>query len=61
MLFKKARENNTQIEVTLVIGEKVSKKSMFSLCLKPLANSLALNYCSIRFEFFFRIHLQPIA
>ena len=43
-------------------GEKVSKKSMFSLCLKPLATRRAL-YLSIvpsGFSFFFKIHLQPI-
>lgn len=50
------------MDVILVTGEKVSKKSMFSLCLKPLATRRAL-YLSIvqsGFSFFFKTHLQPI-
>jgi hypothetical protein len=42
--------------------EKISKKSLFSLCLKPLATRRVL-YLSIvpsGFSFFFKIHLRPI-
>ena len=57
-----ASEINTRMDVILVTGEKVSKKSIFSFCLKPLATSLAL-YLSIvpsGFSFFLSTHLQPI-
>ena len=50
------------MDVILVTGEKVSKKSMFSFCLEPFATSRAL-YLSIApsgFNFFLNTHLQPI-
>src|SRR6266487_647353 len=50
------------MDVIRVIGEKVSKKSIFSLCLKPLATRRALYLSTVPsgFSFFFKIHLQPI-
>lgn len=51
------------MDVILVTGEKVSKKSIFSLCLKPLATRQAL-YLSIvpsGFSLFFKIYLQLIS
>src|SRR3954466_6385009 len=50
------------MDVILVTGEKVSQKSTFSRCLKPLATRRAL-YLSIvpsGFSFFFKTHLQLI-
>lgn len=50
------------MDATLVTEEKVSKKSIFSLCLKSLDTKRAL-YISIVpsvFSFFFKTHLQPI-
>ena len=50
------------MDVILVTGEKVSKNSRPSSCLKPFATSLAL-YLSIEpsgFNFFLKTHLQPI-
>jgi hypothetical protein len=55
-------EISTLMDVILVTGEKVSKKFIFSFCLKPLATRRAL-YLSILpsgFSFFFKTHLQPI-
>ena len=55
-------ENKTLMIVILVIGENVSKKSTFYLCLNPLATSCALHFYMVPsgFNFFLRIHLQPI-
>ncbi|CAL5385896.1 unnamed protein product [Camellia sinensis] len=53
---------NSLMDVTLVTGEKVSKKSRSTCCLKPLATSLAL-YLSIvpsGLSFLRRTHLHPI-
>ena len=50
------------MNVILVIGEKVSKNSRPSNCLKPLATSLTL-YLSIDssgFNFLCKTHLHPI-
>lgn len=50
------------MDVILVNGENVSNKSIFSLCLKPLATRQAL-YLSIvpsGFSFFFQTNLQLI-
>ena len=56
------RENNTLMDVIPVTGEKVSKKSTFSLCQNPLTMSHALYFSTMPsgFNFFLRIHLQPI-
>ncbi|CAL0303026.1 unnamed protein product [Lupinus luteus] len=50
------------MDVILVTGEYVSKKSTFSLCLKPLATRRALYLSTVPsgFSFFFNTHLQPI-
>ena len=53
---------NCLMDVILVTGEKVSKNSRPSSCLKPFATSLAL-YFSIEpsgFNFFLKTHLQQI-
>ncbi|CAL5352970.1 unnamed protein product [Camellia sinensis] len=53
---------NNLMDVTLVTGENVSKKSRSACCLKPFATSLAL-YLSIvpsGLSFFLKTHLQPI-
>ena len=50
------------MDVILVTGEKVSKKSISAFCLKPFATSLALNVSIVPsgLSFFLRTHLQPI-
>ena len=50
------------IDVILVIGENVSKKSRSAFCLKPFTTSLALNLSidPYSFNFFLRTHLQPM-
>ena len=50
------------IDVILVIGENVSKKSRLTFCLKPFATSLALKFSidPSSFNFFLRTHLQPM-
>ena len=50
------------IDVILVIGENVSKKSRSAFCLKPFAISLVLNLSidPSGFNFFQRTHLQPM-
>src|SRR4030066_1000899 len=57
-----AKEINTLMDVIRVTGEKVSKKSIFSLCVKPLATRRALYLSTVPsgFIFFLSIHLQPI-
>ena len=50
------------MDLTLVTGENVSKKSRSACCLKPFATSLTL-YLSIvpsGLSFFLKTHLQPI-
>ena len=53
---------NTLIEMIIVTREKVSKKSIFSLCLKPLTTCMALYLFIVPscMHFFPRIHLHPI-
>ena len=53
---------NNLIDVILVTGEKVSKKSRSAFCLKPFTTSLALNLSidPSGFKFFLRTHLQPM-
>lgn len=48
------------MDVILVTGEKVSKKSIFSLCLKPLAirRTFYLSVVSSGSSFFFKTRLQ---
>ena len=49
------------MDVILVTGEKVSKNSRPSSCLKPFATSLALlSIDPSGFNFFRKTHLQPI-
>ena len=50
------------MDVILVTGEKVSKKSRLPFCLKPFATSLVLNFSTVPsgWSFFFRTHLQPM-
>ena len=50
------------MDVILVTGENVSKKSISSFCLKPLATSLASNFSIVPsgFNFLLSIHLHPI-
>jgi hypothetical protein len=50
------------MDVILVTGEKVSKKSSLAFCLKPFATSLALNLSILpsSLSFFLRTHLQPM-
>ena len=52
---------NNLIDVILVTGENVSKKSRSAFYLKPFATSLALNLSidPSSFKFFLRTHLQP--
>ena len=56
------RENNTLMDVILMTSEKVSKKFTFSLCLNSFATSCALYFSLVPlgYNFFLRIHLQPI-
>ena len=53
---------NNLIDVILVTGENISKKSRWAFCLKPFATSLALNLSidPFGFNFFLRTHLQPM-
>ena len=50
------------MDVILVTGEKVSKKSTSTFGLKSFATSLALNVSIVPsgLSFFLRTHLQPI-
>lgn len=56
-------EINTLMDVDLVIDENMSKKSIFSLCLKYLATRRDLYFLIVpsSFSFFFKIHLQTIS